>query len=776
MNINRFILFTAFIFLSYLGNAQQTVTIGIITDGLDKGMQDYTELLRQEISALLQNNYEVVFKEENSDFDVSKIEQIYDQFVDDPAIDHIITTGLIGSAYLSVLDEFPKPCHASFVIDSDLFGFPKTEMKSSGINNLSYTELNIDPKSDLEIFVDVYDYQNLGIVVPNNNDQYLITFTNYFDNLLKDLGKAYQLISLDKFDEDFNNANIDAIYLTAFGNLEDDEIIEVISKVNERKLPSFAMFGREVVEMGALAGNSPENNWNVQVRRIAINILKTLEGANPANFPVEIKTVGNDFVINMLTAERINYYPNFDVLADADLINSTEQFTDEVYSLGRVIIEALEENLEIKVASYDLLMADKDVRSAIAEFIPQGDLSLTGSALDKKIHENPNAGKAPFNLTTDATLQQLVFSAPAISNIVINKLSKELEQHYYKQEELDVIFESIQAFLSVLLAKSNVRIQSENVSVTRSNLDISSQKVEVGYSGEADRLRWDSQFSLNKIDLSDAIGQLNSSRFSLNHYLNNDINAPFRVEEVNFFEDDILMASDELIKDYINDPSSLLKFSDFLVEEAFRNLPELKQIQSALNIQEAYLKWQKVSFGAPTIAGQFGVQHSFYNTGPNGDLLTYSRPYWNSGFSFSLPISTGGKNFIQKQKTEINIEQLSIQESNVRSLLELQIRSNLQNVAASYSRVLLSQEAAESSRQSLDIAQDSYSQGVINVTDLIDVQNAALQAEQLQSSSVYEFYLNFLSVERSIGYFYSLATEEEKQAFRDRFNTYMITK
>ncbi len=774
MKKNHTLLVLLLFLFSINSNSQQKVNIAIISDGNDRIITPFEEEIKNEVLILMENKYEVNFTYLNGDFDPAKIQSNLEKAQLDNNVDFVIASGLISSNIAMNLQSHKKPTHATFIIDSELSGAPKKD-NASGINNLSYTEVSVDPVSDIEMLIRIYNFKKLGIIIPDLSHIYVHAYDTYFSNILEEFEKPYEFLDASDIKNELNSSDVDAIYFTSFGNILEEEIRAIINEVNVKQLPSFALFGREAVEKGVLAGNKPYNASDIQARRIALNILKTVEGQNPSTFNVEAPKVGGDFVINMLTAEAINYYPNFEVMGEADLLNIENQFTENTYNLRKVIIESLNKNLDIKAANFDIILADKDIKSAIAEYFPNGSASLSGTAVDKAIHENPNAGMAPFNLTAAVGINQAILSIPALSNIIITKLTKEVQKHSNKQVELDVIFESAQAYLNILLAKSNVRIQNENVSVTRSNLNISNKKVSSGYIGQSDKLRWESQFALNKIDLNDALAQLNASRYYLNRYLNNDIDYPFRTEEVDF-TDDILMVSDSNITALINDPISLKKFSDFLVQEAFNNLPELKQIEATLAVQEKTVKWQKAAFAAPTISGQAGLNYSFYNSGPNADLLTYDRPYWNSGFSMSIPISSGGKNFIQKQVLKVNIDKINVQKENTEQLLELQIRSNLENVSASYNRMLLSNEAAEAAIKSLIIAQDSYSKGLINVTSLIDVQNSSLQAEQLQSAAVYQFYQNFLSVERSIGFFYSLATEEEKQSFRQRLNTFMILK
>ena len=77
----------------------------------------------------------------------------------------------------------------------------------------------------------------------------------------------------------------------------------------------------------------------------------------------------------------------------------------------------------------------------------------------------------------------------------------------------------------------------------------------------------------------------------------------------------------------------------------------------------------------------------------------------------------------------------------------------------------LSQTAAEASQKNYEIVQDAYSAGQSNITNLIDAQNNALATDLNATNAIFTFILDFLNLERSIGFYSFLATPEEKATF-----------
>ena len=60
-----------------------------------------------------------------------------------------------------------------------------------------------------------------------------------------------------------------------------------------------------MVKKGALIGYESEVNLNRMPRRIALNILKILEGENAANLTVTMNSYSESTILNMATARRL---------------------------------------------------------------------------------------------------------------------------------------------------------------------------------------------------------------------------------------------------------------------------------------------------------------------------------------------------------------------------------------------------------------------------------------------------------------------------------------
>ena len=192
------------------------------------------------------------------------------------------------------------------------------------------------------------------------------------------------------------------------------------------------------------------------------------------------------------------------------------------------------------------------------------------------------------------------------------------------------------------------------------------------------------------------------------------------------------------------------------------------------------MKSQNRAFYLPTFGFSGAWDHTLKRwdatpPGP-GASLPELKPTWNLGLGVQYTILQGGQKRINQQVTTLNILQIKDQQADVRNQLELRVRAALQQAAAAYFSVTQYQEASQASNENFKIVQDSYAQGLVSVTNLVDAQNAKVQTELGLVNATYQFILDFMEVERAIGFYYHLSTTGEQAAFFDRLTAYMMKK
>lgn len=771
---NSFILI--FCFFSFFCFSQRTINIALIHDAeVEVGvLKDLQNSVKTEINQLLQYQYKIVFNDYYGNFApatvLSNIQKAYSEN------DIIVTLGIISSQIVSLRTEYPKPTIAAIISDSELSGLAKSAEGTTDITNFTYIESPFDVGRDLQILNSIQDFDQLAIVYENET---ILGGNSILKKVIETNleGKAveiqfYNIRELVAGTTSFQEGT-SAVYVLPIlsANLE-EELKLLFQLINDQGLPSTALFGETYIDYGALVAYESDQNLRLIPRRIALNSMKIIEGMDAKDLEVEIETYNDNLLINMATARQIGIYPDFDLIAKATLINLEEQSSERQLNLQTAIAEALSNNLDIKLSALDIEVAKKDIAIAKSDALPQFDISSSLSAVDELTAFSYQGVQGQVNWLGSANFSQVIFSEPLLANIAIQKMLKKGAEYELEQIQLDLIIDAAESYLNILQAQSNLSIQQKNVEVTKENYNISKSKNAIGYTGAADLYRWEAELASKNIELNAALASVRQAKYRLNQLLNRPINEAFSIKNESL-EQQVLLVTDGRLE-HIDDYGDVEKFTTFIVDFAKDKLPALHLMDNNIDTQKRLALSQSRAFYTPSLAvngsvnrvlGKYKIPKAFE---PTDNATT-----WNLGLGLSYPIFQGGLRKKQLEQSELQLDQLTLTRKNIQNQLELGIRSNMENIYVAYTRMDLSREAATAASKNFEIVQDAYNQGQANITTLIDAQNNTLQSELNATNAVYSFILDFLNLERSIGFFYFLSSTEERNAFFQEANAYL---
>lgn len=745
----------------------KTIKIALVSDRQANNPIEgqFKESIKDEILHLLQNRYTIKFTEY---FGINNGEQINEAYGRAyPENDIVIALGTVSSSHAIGLPNYAKPTIATIVLDPQLQGVKKTKDGTSGIHNFTFLESAFNIERDLKVLYQIYPYEHLIVFTEEGTLGDANLFTQLFSNYMK--SEKVQ-VSHANFESDLA-AHLKTIgdkkigaYAFPYFDGDSTALSRFFQRLNQHKIPSVSLLGDAYIEMGALVGYETATNLLRIPRRIGINVMKIIEGQDAASLSVEMNTFRENLLLNMETARQIEIYPDFDMMAKAFLVNLENIKTNNRLTLHKAIGEALKNNLDIRIEQADVSISQTDIDLAKADLLPQANLTSSLSFLDELTTLTYQGAQGQTNWLLSGEISQVIFSEPLLANLAINKMLKQGEEKELQQKQLDIIIDVADAYMNILFAKSNLNIQQQNVSRTKDNYDISKGKEAIGYTGASDINRWEAELANANIELNNAYAGLRQVKFRLNQLLNLPINQPVEIEDITL-EESMLLITEEG-SGMINDHGKLEQFSDFLVQYALKHLPELSQVDIGLAVQERlqlsreramYLPSVTLGASASRVLGKYNVPETL----PAIDNVTT----WSVGINLSYPIFQGNSRQRRIEQSKLNVLQLKDTRKNVENQMELRIRSNLETVGASFSRMRLSNTAAEASKQNYKIVQDAYTAGQSNVTNLIDAQNNALQTELAAINAIYTFIIDFLTLERSIGFYNFLATPAQREAF-----------
>ena len=132
----------------------------------------------------------------------------------------------------------------------------------------------------------------------------------------------------------------------------------------------------------------------------------------------------------------------------------------------------------------------------------------------------------------------------------------------------------------------------------------------------------------------------------------------------------------------------------------------------------------------------------------------------------------GGSKEATETKATEDLRRLRLEREATVGRVEERIRSSMFRAAASFPGIRLSREAAEAAKKNLELVVDQYSRGAVDIIKLLNSQNAALNATESSANAVFEFLIDLMGIQRSVGKFDYFLYEEDRTAWFERLRNY----
>lgn len=776
--LNKFIAaIFALLLITEVLQAQVPIKIGISKDAATGEIEMLAETVKSEIQALAQARGGVVFRELNAGWQPEKVNENLMEFLNDPETDIVITLGFLSSDAAAQLTAYPKPVIAATLLDHELEGLTLQADSSTGIANFSYIPSMIRLKSDMRAFYDMFSFKSLAVLIPEPLYTNFQPISHYLNQ--ENQGFNLSFVSINAAMEDALSAissSVDAAFVFPMVQNTPAETAALYAELNRRQIPSLAVNGPGDLALGASITFTPQFTLLQMAREVALRVLKVSEGTNLSQIPVSRMGNKRTPVVNMESLRQTEKFPvNWQQLENAVLIN-VEKMPGETIDLRQAIAQALENNLQGKITDKNLLMAQKDVRIAKANVLPQVEVSASTVQLSQNLVEVSMGQRGDFTLTGSASLRQVIWSETAFGNIALKKLAAQYEQQSNRQTMLDIVTEVSGAYISLLFAKKNLQIKNENVYATLQNLELAKAKEQSGEGGISDVNRWTSELSISKMEMNDAQAGYNASMYRLNEILNQPIGNSIATSDSSEI-DKTLVPDQNILALYFNNPTLTEKYADFLIAEMHTWSPELQQILTAGEMVDRKKSMQIRQLLVPEVALFGQADQAFIREGtqpisgmpipPPPDDIT-----WYLGVKMSIPLFEGGRKKTEVQRTTIEQEKIAWQKDDLLNNIEKGLRTNVQLLKASYNELELSQQAARAAEDNYKVVQDAYAQGVSNVVQLIDAQNVMIRTKHMATSAYYQYILDYVKTERMQGKFTFLTDKTEQQEYFNRLINY----
>ncbi|MEM1001135.1 MAG: TolC family protein [Bacteroidota bacterium] len=757
----------------FLVTAQKrTYEIGFLLDRTSPEIDVLLDTLEEEITAVVGEDAILVFDKNNrlvNNFNSEKSVANYQALLSNDNIAIIIAFGLVNNSVVSRFEAYQKPTIVFGALSKELVRFNPTK---TGVDNYTSITTSQSYKEDLRVLADLAKPKRVGIIIETgfvNN----IDIANIFSDIGKELEFETSIIPFEDLDDITTNLeNIDAVYLAGGYYLTNEEIEQLAEVLIQKRLPSFTANPIEDVENGILATNHDKSDIDQFFRRIALTVESVVNGEELDSLGTVIESESS-LSINFNTANKIGLPLRYSLINSTNFIgNPDEQTSDKIYNLYSVMQEAIIENLELETFRQDVELINKDWQIAKSDYLPDLSANAVGNLNDPDIAEISFGQSPEFQTLGNVTLSQLVFSNDANANITIQAALRDAQKENYNSEELNTIFNSAQAYFNALILKANLSIQSKNLELTKLNLKIAEENFDAGQTGKSDVLRFRSELTQNTQDLIEAINQLQEGFYELNFILNNPIDSKIDVEEAELMSGVFENYNYEQIGAFLDDPTLKDPFVKFLIQEAKLNSPELKSLDFNILATERSERLFGAGRFLPTVSLEGQYNYEFTRSGAGSEFtsgLVVPQGYYGASVNVTLPIFNQNKQNLNQQIAAIQTEQLNVDKANFELSLDRNVNNAVLQIINQIANIELSRVFEETAEETLDLTQTSYANGAVNIVQLLDAQNNYLQAQQASANATYNYLLSALQLERFLGSFFLLQTEQEKLQFMERF-------
>ncbi len=759
---------------------QPTFRIMMIADGDSQLFTQRQRTLKAEIFELLKEDASVVFVEPRTkpDWNLEQSEAAVKEALADRSVHMIIVSGAMTGVAVGRIAKLSKPVLIPYAAP-DLQGLPQ-DGNRSGRRNLAYIGGLLNFEREINQLREIVRFDRMTLIVGEEVVKHLDAPEQPVQVASQHIGIETHLVvattdaqaTLDAIPED-----TEAVYIGPLFKWSDDEMQRLIDGINAQELPSYAGGGVRWVQRGALATMETEEDGIRRMRRAALFVQRIYMGEPAGSFPISFEQ-RPVLVINMATARAIGTWPRFEVMAEARLINDQSGTRGPLITLESAMRDAVRANLDLMAQGIEIDATYEGVKVSRGNWLPQA-----GADADFLINDPDvsNAfGQAERQFTWGISGSQLLYSPQRHADLRFRRDTYWSTEHDYIAARLDTILEAGEAYLNVLRAKNNERVNRDNLKLTRKNLSLAETRNTIGVAGREEVFRWQTQIAESRSSVIGASASRNQAEIDLNRILNRPLEAPFRVpppEEVRR----VTPGSDPRLVKYLQDPGSFRTFREFMAEEAILNSPEIRSIDSTISGREELLKGERRQLGIPDIAVVGGFTHVPYVGGEGSDPPAPTPGFdfpgretftWNVGAAASLTLFDGTSNYARIRRTFRDIDRLQTDRAVIAQRLEQNVRAALHQAGFSYANIDLTRDGAKASARNLELVSDLYQRGAADIIQLVDAQNQALGAQLAAANALYDFLIDALRVQRAAGEFSLEGSEEVRDDFLQRLDAF----
>jgi outer membrane protein TolC len=443
------------------------------------------------------------------------------------------------------------------------------------------------------------------------------------------------------------------------------------------------------------------------------------------------------------------------------------------------IDRALKQNYNLLADAKDVTIGRADVGIARSELLPHVDSGLRGSRIDSDRAVAAVGQEPEYQSFASLELRQSLYSDKAWSAYQVQRMLQVAREQDQEARVLDTILATAVAYLDLLRAEALLEVDRKNLTVTEANYRRATARVDLGVGTRSEIYRWETARANANVSVVAAEAVARQARIALNRTMNEPLGNQYATETPSIEESYFMVSSPE-IRAELAKPGSRALLRHYFLDETLAGAPEIKAMQQRVEARNRNVTTTQRAFYLPELSAQAGVDQELGRGGAGTEQVDFSKLFpgalggvtdktnWALGLEARLPLYQGGQRTAERDRAQAELDQEQLRYDDLILGLQSGVLQQTLSTEARFDQIAYTRTAADAGHNNLQLVTEAYERGVMTVTDLVDAQFSAFNADQNAANAVYDFLIEYLRLERYTGHFDIVATVQERAEMQDR--------
>jgi outer membrane protein len=409
-------------------------------------------------------------------------------------------------------------------------------------------------------------------------------------------------------------------------------------------------------------------------------------------------------------------------------------FAGTMLTLHECIENALANHPSIRAAQESLNAGQGRVTQATSPYLPQvtastgySDSHALGGAFGETITKS---------YTTTLSVNQVLYDFGRTGNALdAARLGTQSAERDIDRVVQEVVLNVKQAYYALLQAKKLVSVAQQTLVQTQGHMNQAEAFFRAGSKPRYDVTRAEVDVNNAKLGLINAENTVRLNTISLYNAMGLD---PVRDVE---------------IVDVLSQPTALPSL-DEAETVALKSRPEMLKAEFDIQAAQSQVRTEQANY-LPTLSasGAYNWAHGTVQAGTfeGIPLIGEIQDSWNAGVTLSMPLFEGGLTNGRVSEARANKHSLEAQRNRLRQSILLEVNQAYADLESAAARIAVMDSSLRSARESLDLAEGRYREGIGPSLEVTDAQVADAKAESDEVQALYDYQLAAAKLAKAMG-------------------------